>query len=142
MLLQKTGEPDGTLPPPGFSTPPWESLAEQWDASLPLQELTVTLGPSVITLGHDDLESDDKDSEKMHLVDGVEFGWDNEHPKREVVVEQFRISWRPVTNGEYFEFWKTEGHGVVEFPPSWIEMDGEVQVGQCVGTTQFLKIES
>jgi len=32
--------------------------------------------------------------------------WDNESPKQEVVVEAFRIKWRPVTNGKFFQFYQ------------------------------------
>lgn len=128
MLLQGAGVPNGTLPPPGFATPQWEVLAEQWDAVPPTVDPTVILGPETIVLGHDDPEDEDEDPEKATILDGVEFGWDNEHPRREVEVKQFRISWRPVTNGEFYKYWKEDGKGKVSMPASWIECDGGVQV--------------
>lgn len=128
MLLQGAGVPGGTLPPPGFATPPWEALAEEWDQMPAPDELTLTLGPTTVTLGHDDPESEDSDPDKALLLDDVEFGWDNEHPKRVVHVDEFRIEWRPVTNGSFYEFWKGVGNGDVNMPASWIEIDGDVQV--------------
>ncbi|KAF7349800.1 DUF323 domain-containing protein [Mycena venus] len=75
-LLQRAGT--GTIPPPGFTPPSWESLAETWNsASEPDSESSaVTLGPTTITLGHDDNEADDA---LAGDVAGHEFGWDNEH---------------------------------------------------------------
>jgi len=92
MLLQRAGA--GTLPPPGFAIPEWTSLASYWD-SLPVpEESTATLGPAKVILGHDDLESED---EVASDVETHEFGWDNEHPRREIEVPKFRIEWRPVS---------------------------------------------
>lgn len=132
MLLQGAGIPNGTLPPPGFATPQWEVLAEQWDAVPPPEDPTVILGPDTIVLGHDDPEDEDENPEKATILDGVEFGWDNEHPSREVEVKQIRISWRPVTNGEFYEYWKEDGTGKVSMPASWIESDGGVQVSSAL----------
>ena len=127
MLLQKAGEPGGTLPPPGFAVPNWELLKEQWSNAPQANGATVKLGPARITLGHDDFEEEDSDPEKTTQLAGHEFGWDNEHPRREVEVEEFRISWRPISNGEFYEFWRGDGQGRVKLPASWIEIDGEVQ---------------
>ena len=60
---------------------------------------------------------------------GHEYGWDNEHPKREVHVNSFRIEWRPVSNGEFHDFYTGTGKGLVNFPASWVEVEGEIQVG-------------
>ncbi|KAG6849281.1 hypothetical protein H0H93_009801 [Arthromyces matolae] len=126
MLIQRAGT--GTLPPPGFTTPLWESLSAQWDTA-PLPETkTVTLGPAQITLGHDDAEADDLDPTLSTKVDGHEFGWDNEHGKRVVQIGKFAIEWRPVTNGEFFAFYMGEGKDRVFLPSSWVEEDGEIKV--------------
>ncbi|KAJ7145247.1 DUF323 domain-containing protein [Mycena filopes] len=131
MLLQRAGS--GTLPPPGFAPPPWESLAEGWDAAPKPQEKTVTLGPTTVVLGHDDAEAEDE-GELAGDVDGHEFGWDNEHPKREVQVDEFRIEWRPVTNGQYFKYYVSQGEsGEVSMPASWVEVDGEMHVRTLYG---------
>jgi L-histidine Nalpha-methyltransferase / hercynylcysteine S-oxide synthase len=122
MLLRRAGQ--GTLPPPGFTSPPWSALTTSWNAVPVPQTPTVTLGPEVVVLGHDDFEVNDESTD----VNDYEFGWDNEHPKRKVKVDQFKIEWRPVDNGQFYEFYKGEGHGKVNFPESWVEIDGQVHV--------------
>lgn len=116
MLIQRAG--NGTIPPPGFVAPPWESLSASWNEIPPPVSRTVTLGPTTVSLGHKDFESDD---DTTHNVDTHEFGWDNESPKREVHVDQFKIEWRPITNGDFYQFYVGEGQGKVDFPASWVE---------------------
>jgi L-histidine Nalpha-methyltransferase / hercynylcysteine S-oxide synthase len=126
MLLQRAGS--GTLPPPGFTAPSWSSLAATWgSAPLPKSE-TVTLGPTTVVIGHDDSEVDDFDSATASDVAGHEFGWDNEHPKREVLVGKFTIDWRPVTNAQFHEFYIGPGNEKVQLPTSWVEINGEMKV--------------
>ena len=120
MLIQRAGT--GTLPPPGFTVPPWEALAEQWNATTrPPTTPTVTLGPTTVVLGHQDCEGDDLKSGITEMVDGHEFGWDNESPARAVEVKQVKMEWRPITNAEYFAFF--QDHKEVGLPPSWVESD-------------------
>ena len=126
MLIQRAGS--GTIPPPGFAVPPWASLAANWNSAPEPKDPTVILGPATVTLGHDDFEGDDNDPEKSTDVAGHEFGWDNEHPKTTVHVDQFRISWRPVTNGQFYDFYKRDGKGKVQLPASWVERDSEILV--------------
>jgi L-histidine Nalpha-methyltransferase / hercynylcysteine S-oxide synthase len=122
MLIQRAGT--GTIPPPGFTPPPWDSLSKFWDSTPDPISSTVTLGPTTVSLGHDDLEADDIVAE---VIEDHESGWDNEHPKREVHVNKFRIDWRPVTNGQFYDFYKSS-EGTVEFPASWVEAAGNIQV--------------
>ncbi|KAH9080323.1 DUF323 domain-containing protein [Lactarius deliciosus] len=119
MLLQRAGT--GTIPPSasGFATPAWESLADAWNGAPTPSGSTVALGPATIELGHDDLEADDGSLE----VKDHELGWDNEHPRHKEEVGKFRIEWRPVTNGQFYEFWKEAG-GKVSMPKSWV-IDGD-----------------
>ncbi|KAJ7078568.1 DUF323 domain-containing protein [Mycena belliarum] len=131
MLLQRAGS--GTLPPPGFAPPAWASLAETWDAAPQPVSAAITLGPATITLGHDDNEAEDEVPGKDTDVMGHEFGWDNEHPKREVQVDEFRIEWRPVTNGQFFEYRVSQGADVVPLPASWAEINGEMHVRTLYG---------
>ena len=123
MLLQRTGT--GTIPPSvgGFATPCWESLAEAWDTAPDPSSATATLGPTTVELGHDDLETDDSSLD----VKDHEFGWDNEHPRRDVEVGTYRIEWRPVSNGQFYEYWKT-AEGKVPMPKSWVNQNGHVMV--------------
>ena len=123
MLLQRAGS--GTLPPTGFIAPPWTSLAEDWNKTPAPRAKTVTLGPAVVSLGHDDDEGED---DTKSLTEGHEFGWDNEHPKRQVNVDRFKIEWRPVTNGEFSQFYFGAGNGKVSFPASWVDDDGIIKV--------------
>jgi L-histidine Nalpha-methyltransferase / hercynylcysteine S-oxide synthase len=126
MLIQRAGT--GTNPPSvgGFATPCWESLAEDWDAAPEPPSVTVTLGPATIELGHDDFEADEADDANLDVKDH-EFGWDNEHPQHKVDVGEFRIEWRPISNGQFYEFWKT-AEGKVTMPKSWVVQNGEVLV--------------
>jgi hypothetical protein len=126
MLIQRAGT--GTLPPPGFTTPPWSSLCDQWARlTPPLSSPTITLGPTIVILGHDDCEAEDFLPEFMHDVDGHEFGWDNESPQRTLKVGKFKINWRPISNDEFYTFWR-EGRGRVDMPKSWVHEDGQIKV--------------
>ncbi|KAG6809208.1 hypothetical protein H0H92_001163, partial [Tricholoma furcatifolium] len=121
MLIQRAGTAGGTLPPPGFTSPPWDSLAAQWDSHPLPATPTVVLGPATITLGHDDSEAHDVLPGIADIVDDHVFGWDNESPKRPLDVGAFRAEWRPVTNGEFEAFWRTQwGADVARVPGSWV----------------------
>ncbi|KAL4243417.1 DUF323-domain-containing protein [Abortiporus biennis] len=130
MLIQRAGT--GTLPPPGFCSPPWHELAQQW-ATIPKPETsTVLLGPCTIVMGHDDAESDDLLSDFQLDVIEHEFGWDNESPQRSVEVRQIRAEWRPITNGEFMEFWRASD-GKVQMPASWVEDGAQIKVRTLYG---------
>ncbi|KAK0504162.1 DUF323 domain-containing protein [Armillaria luteobubalina] len=128
MLLQRAGT--GTLPPPGFAIPEWESLSEKWATEPKPFSPTVTLGPATVTLGHDDLEAEDGQASS---VTTHEYGWDNEHPTRQVHVNEFRIEWRPVTNGEFYEFYKSGDGKDIQVPASWVQVTGAMQVRTLYG---------
>nr|BBF98358.1 putative ergothioneine biosynthesis protein 1 [Pleurotus citrinopileatus] len=132
MLFQAAG--NGTIPPQGFTRPPWKSLAANWSAAPKIQDTTVVLGPETITLGHDDSEDQDDDPAYAHDAKDHEFGWDNERPKRQVHVGQFKIEWRPVTNGQFLEFYQThKDRDGIQYPASWVEKDGETMVRTLYG---------
>ncbi|KAK1229139.1 hypothetical protein PQX77_007809 [Marasmius sp. AFHP31] len=128
MLIQRGGT--GTLPPPGFTTPPWSVLSQQFDDVPAPSTSYATVGPADLVLGHDDSEGDDTTSNVVH---NHEFGWDNESPPRTVHVKAFRAEWRPVTNGEFEVYWR-KGKGSVPLPKSWVEEDGEFRVRTLYGT--------
>ena len=130
MLLQRAGS--GTIPPSGFAIPPWESLLASWNAAPKPSALTTIIGATTVTLGVDDIEADD--ARKAPDVEGHVFGWDNESPSRQVRIDTFRISWRPVTNGEFFEFYTGVGKGMATFPATWVKHeDGEIAVRTLYG---------
>ncbi|KAG1742298.1 uncharacterized protein EDB91DRAFT_1279204 [Suillus paluster] len=131
MLLQRAGT--GTIPPLDFSPPHWESLTAQWQAAPKPVAPAVEIGPSTVTLGIDDIEEEDTDPAKRYDVAGHTFGWDNESPSRLVEVKAFRIEWRPVTNGEFYEFYKGAGQGKVKFPASWEDHNGDIRVRTLYG---------
>jgi formylglycine-generating enzyme required for sulfatase activity len=125
MLIQRAGT--GTIPPPGFPQPLFASLVKQWVAHSPPLTPTVTLGPADIVLGFDDPESGDILPDRALAVSGRGYGWDNESPARHERVRVFRAEWRPVTNGEYAEWWRAQPAGARPAPQSWaIDADGEV----------------
>ncbi|KAL1723779.1 C-type lectin protein [Schizophyllum commune] len=154
MLIQRAGT--GTLPPPGFTPPPWDFLKAQWDAMPAPATPTAKLGPATITLGHDDSEGEDflrqyaeKDGQNaedksaqekgLYTEDEIvnhEFGWDNESPARATHVGAFRAEWRPVTNGEFEAYWR-KSDGKVPMPKSWVEEEGEVKVRTMYGPVAF-----
>lgn len=124
MLIQRAG--CGTLPPPGFSLPPWEDLARQWASTPPPTMPRPTLGPTTVALGHNDSEADD--SVFPDQVQGHTFGWDNESPMRCVQVGAFKAEWRPVSNGEFKAYLDGAGPEKVNVPKSWVVDNGETQV--------------
>lgn len=131
MLVQRAGT--GTIPPPDFSPPHWESLVAQWQSEPKPDVATVEIGPATVTLGINDIEAEDADpAKRCDFADHI-FGWDNESPSRQAEVRAFRIEWRPVTNGDFYEFYKGAGQGRVEFPASWEDRNGETCVRTLYG---------
>ncbi|KAG5644703.1 hypothetical protein DXG03_007926 [Asterophora parasitica] len=131
MLIQRAGT--GTLPPPGFTTPPWEVLTRQWDATPAPSASTVALGPAIVSLGHEDSEGDDVLDGVREDTDDHVFGWDNESPERKFEVGAFRTDWRPVSNREFETFWRENGADSSKLPGSWVEEDGEIKVRTMYG---------
>jgi formylglycine-generating enzyme required for sulfatase activity len=126
MLLQRAGT--GTIPPPGFAKPDWQSLAAAWDAEPKPESEVITLGPEIVSVGHNDFEADDEKTSKVPEIDDYEYGWDLEHPERKLEVNEFKISWRPVTNGEFYEFYLGHEKDKIDLPASWVVEDGVVRV--------------
>ncbi|KIM43288.1 hypothetical protein M413DRAFT_69830 [Hebeloma cylindrosporum] len=128
-LLYMLLHADSALPPPVFTAPSWTALAVSWNETPKPMSDTVTLGPALVTLGHDDNEADDDTSDDTR---SHEFGWDNE-TKRQVLVGEFKIEWRPVTNHEFYQFYTGLGKGSVPLPESWVEEDGAMKVRTLYG---------
>jgi formylglycine-generating enzyme required for sulfatase activity len=125
MLIQRAGS--GTLPPPGFIAPPWKLLTQQWNTNPAPSTSTVTLGPAIVSLGHEDSEGDDFLDGVTEDVEGHVFGWDNESPERKVEVGAFRVDWRPVSNRDFEVFWRENGATQLGMPGSWVEEDGQIK---------------
>lgn len=123
MLIQRAGT--GTLPPAGFTIPPWEAFAEQWNSAPRPSTPTVVLGPANLILGHDDCEGDDFTPGIAELVDGHAFGWDNESPSRSVEVSQVKMEWRPITNAQFLDFYNSNE---IVLPASWVESEDGIMV--------------
>ncbi|CED82772.1 Histidine-specific methyltransferase, SAM-dependent [Phaffia rhodozyma] len=139
MLIQSPK----TLPPPGFASPSFSTLARLWDAQheRDAQHSTIANIPATeITLGHKDLEEEDgkyrdQDSWRDHV-----FGWDNENGVHTINVGAFRIERKGITNGEYRSFLKQEFGGddaSGRIPKSWIDTDGEWKVKTVYGPVSF-----
>ena len=127
MLIQRAGT--GTLPPPGFTVPPWEDLTRQWSMIPPPSTKTVIVGPATLVLGHHDSEADDQSPLYFDDVQGHTFGWDNESPERHVHVDAFKAEWRPISNLEFHQFWLGEGKRLgAQIPKSWVIEDDVVKV--------------
>ncbi|KAG6885414.1 hypothetical protein C0993_001930 [Termitomyces sp. T159_Od127] len=131
MLIQRAGT--GTLPPPGFTAPAWETFTQQWDVAPAPSTSTVVLGPATVSLGHQDSEDDDALPSVAEDVDNHVFGWDNESPERKLQVAAFRAEWRPVTNGEFEAFWRKRGADSSGIPASWVYDNDELKVRTMYG---------
>lgn len=70
-----------------------------------------------VEIGLDELGDSDYDASEQQSK--IKFGWDNEHPKRVVSVLPFEMESRPVTNGEYWLFWKEANNDKLLFPAAW-----------------------
>ncbi|KAI8093632.1 uncharacterized protein BX664DRAFT_295507 [Halteromyces radiatus] len=127
MLVQSPN-----IHPPTVAPPAWWYSQQQQQQQQQQEQLSILSSAPLISikdnttvqLGHDDDES--MDGKK---VTSVEFGWDNEHPKRTVPSNSFEIQSRPVTNGEYWQFWKENGEPSL-WPASWIKKDDDDQLPQ------------
>ncbi|KAI8987005.1 hypothetical protein BDB01DRAFT_719898 [Pilobolus umbonatus] len=119
MLIQSPR----TLSPKGVSVPGWKLALDKKQPLpklLPLssaRKLKVFTG--LVSLGHYDHEKMDLSAKYKH---DVEFGWDNEHPVRQVAVRAFEIDSRPITNGEYYTYMKERN--ISNIPASWSVENG------------------
>lgn len=120
--------------PPGTAIPDFRSLARQAKRDLrqngggprisfPAQELTV---------GHDD---DDTVDDQTPFDPAREYGWDVEHPRRQLRVDAFEIEVLPISNGEY-KNWLTETQQLSNkalVPSSWTDETGDLCVKTLFG---------
>ncbi|KAI9838758.1 MAG: hypothetical protein M1838_004529 [Thelocarpon superellum] len=109
MLIQS----DWILPPPARVQPDFAAVARQ-AATQAVPNEWFTLPERRVTLGLQDPE-DDAGPDRY-------FGWDNEKPRREVVVPSFTAKARLITNGEYAAY--LEHSTAKAVPASWTETAG------------------
>ncbi|KAG8763227.1 hypothetical protein FRC11_005338, partial [Ceratobasidium sp. 423] len=136
MLIQRAGS--GTIPPATI-VPDWKTLAKVWDAEIRASSNVPTLvriGPSEVTVGHDDFESEDA-SAPEGWESSYEFGWDNEHPKRSISIGSVDVSTRPITNGDYLAFLSKSRLGEKDLPASWVRVKDEIHVRTLYGPVEF-----
>ncbi|GAA5839849.1 hypothetical protein JCM9279_005185 [Rhodotorula babjevae] len=109
--------------PRGLSVPDFPSLARSTSRLIDSQgagarNKVLSFDMQTITVGHDD--SDVLDDETA-FDPAHEYGWDVEHPKRELSVGAFKMDALPITNGDYLEWLEKEGKEGDEalVPASW-----------------------
>lgn len=123
MLLQSP------LTRPPTATPDWEVVASHYPTAA---NTVLTIPATTVTLGHNDLESEDSKPLGTH-----EFGWDNEHPEHSTPVASFKIDSTPITNGAYLAFIQSVGAlpalNESSAPASWVKHDGEWAVKTLYG---------
>lgn len=120
MLVQS---PNLKYPP--VSPPSWfnkNCLQNETASSMLDRASIIVLEGGNVEIGHDD------DEEALQPT-ASHFGWDNENPKRVVTVLPFKLQSRPVTNGEYWLFWKDTNFDQLLFPASWY-LENNHEVGQ------------
>ncbi|KAJ3222740.1 hypothetical protein HDU81_009622, partial [Chytriomyces hyalinus] len=150
MLVQSPN----ILPPKGFLVPLHLSSSNARTANpepvppAKFETIAVPSGTTYISIGHNDSESDDK---SRTGVNAHEFGWDNEHPQREVAIPEsilqskLRFQTRHVTVGEYRAFYIASGETEAFRPASWSEdckfvktAFGHVEISRCVNWPVFV----
>lgn len=127
IALQASSE---LKPIKGFAVPDFKSLARFWNSSVKSEgsarHSLIAYEATTLSLGHND---DDTRDDSIPFDEKHEFGWDVEHPQRQVEVGAFKISSTPVTNGEYKNFlsdFNDEKERLELVPASWsVALGGE-----------------
>jgi formylglycine-generating enzyme required for sulfatase activity len=165
MLIQRAGTPGGTLPPRGFAPPAWMNGSRSVATALipcaskasrrsPPKDLLL-LNEQVFTIGHDDFEAEDSDTSLLGsamTAEKYEFGWDNEHPRRQVSIDRpVLVEKLCITNAEYLSYFRASGKKSQnpEVPASWvIAEDSGVEFKVCsdklysiVGSLSAIRIQ-
>ncbi|KAI0218174.1 hypothetical protein L0F63_006540 [Massospora cicadina] len=76
----------------------------------------LTVASGTIRIGLDDDENQDS-----LRASATAYGWDNEMPSRELIVNQLQLDSRPVTNGEFLEFLKATIN--LNYPATWLPIE-------------------
>ena len=145
MLIQRAGAPGSTLPPRGFAPPAWMSgsappIPDAPTASRrPQRKDLLLLNEQVFTIGHDDFEADDANTPLLGTTtttEKYEFGWDNEHPRRQVSIDRpVLVEKLCITNAEYLSYLREtcKENENLEVPASWaVAEDPGVEFKVCL----------
>ncbi|KAL1863493.1 hypothetical protein Plec18170_000329 [Paecilomyces lecythidis] len=121
MLLQS----ERTLPPPGVSTPNFRDICYQARKNHRPNEW-FTIPQQKVSIGLDDPDLDSVPEA---------FGWDNEKPRRTVVVPSFEAKARPITNGEFAHYMQEKQ--IKNYPASWMQTSKE-RNGSTASNSEFI----
>ncbi|WVR04710.1 hypothetical protein IAU60_001721 [Kwoniella sp. DSM 27419] len=139
-LLYMLAQSDMTRQPTATSTPRFDILAKDW-AGDKQENRVLTMAGGEITLGHRDLEAEDKEYPDKNGWKNHEFGWDNEHPESVQSVKSFKVDSLPVSNADYMSFLEASGKTArltsETAPASWVQVDGVWKVRSFYGPQGF-----
>ncbi|KAF8322632.1 hypothetical protein DL93DRAFT_2071516 [Clavulina sp. PMI_390] len=127
MLIQRAGTPGGTIAPRGFAPPSLENvhhliLPDKSSLTRPPPHALIQLHPGTFSIGHDDPEKLDLKTASLSEAETYEFGWDLEHPKRQVTIpKQVLVEKLCITNAEYLVYFRLfqESKGL-RMPDNWV----------------------
>ncbi len=103
---------------PPVPTPIWynhKNGVKQSNLSILDSANMISFGGGIVEIGMSELDE----------TKNLNFGWDNEHPKRVTFVSPFELQSRPVTNGEYWRFWKNSDHRKKDLLPAAWNLDND-----------------
>lgn len=139
MLIQRAGISAMPPSPPAWITGP-TTLATPLipDASTASRrsprENLLPLNEQEFSIGHDDFEADDAETPLLGttsmMVEKHEFGWDNEHPRRQVSIDRpVLVEKLCITNAEYLSYFRvSRKENKIQVPTSWMmDEDSEVE---------------
>jgi EasF-like predicted methyltransferase len=127
-LLYMLNQSQLVLPPAGVSQPSWKNKPYIMTNQVLSDAPVIEIPDGVVVLGHND--SENADFTRLD-TSSVEFGWDNEHPQRQVNVKSFSIQSRPVSNGEYYNYYRLTSQ--TNMPASWCEGTDGIHVRTLFG---------
>ncbi|GAA5881500.1 hypothetical protein JCM3774_000137 [Rhodotorula dairenensis] len=120
--------------PPGAAIPDFVSLSRQAKRDLGQNGggHRISFESQQLTVGHDD---DDTVDDQSPFDPAREYGWDVEHPRRQLQVDAFEIEALPISNGEYQQWLAKTGQISKKalIPSSWTDETGEVCVKTLFG---------
>lgn len=120
--------------PPGTAIPDFVSLARQAKRDFGQNGggQRLSFESHQVTVGHDDGDTVD---DQTPFDPAREYGWDVEHPRRQLQIDAFEIDALPISNGEYQQWLVRTGQtsNKALTPSSWTDETGEVSVKTLFG---------